>query len=256
MIDLHAHILPLLDDHLYSTKQGLDAVSMAVADGIDTIICTPYMGRPGCQRSVQEIHTAFQVFQNDVSEAGFPVQLGLGADISFHPELLPNLQKGELLTLQSSRYFLLRSSHDGLPPDFLSHIRLYLEAGFVPIITHPERSSWIHNQYGLLRECLANGAWVQVTGDCLTGHMGRKSRYWAERLLAEGLVHVLATDTHGVDFQAPLLSEARSAAEKIVGVTEAGLLVSGRPLAVLENMNPDLIPAPPGMEEITRELSA
>ena len=249
MIDLHAHILPGLDDRVSSVEEALDAVRMAIADGIDTIVCTPWMGRPDHERTREEIERVFHALKARLDSEGYPVELGLGADITFQPDVVANIRSRTYLTLQHSRYFLLRVPQQSLPAEFKSTIREALNSGYVPIITHPERSHGIHNQYGLLREVVNMGAGLQVTGDCHTGHMGRRPRYWAERLLDEGLVHVLATDTHGVDHQAPLLSEARALAGIRVGESEAELLVQGRPLAVINDFDPCAVKMPPGLVE-------
>ena len=37
---------------------------------------------------------------------------------------------------------------------------------------------------------------MQITAGSLAGAFGRNARYWAERMLAEGYVHILATDAH------------------------------------------------------------
>jgi len=54
-------------------------------------------------------------------------------------------------------------------------------------------------------------------------------------MLDDGMVHLLATDAHGVKHRAPLLAEGVRAAEKWVGAEEAQRLVLDRPMAVLEN---------------------
>ena len=89
-----------------------------------------------------------------------------------------------------------------------------------------------------------NGAWVQLTAGSLTGRFGRRPRYWAERMLDEGLCHVLATDAHNTSTRAPHLAEARDAAAKRVGEREAMELVLNRPRGVIDNVDPAQLSMP------------
>lgn len=69
---------------------------------------------------------------------------------------------------------------------------------------------------------------MQITAD-LTGAFGRNAQYWGERLLDEGLVHILATDAHNMRARPPIFSEGRDRAARRVGAAEALHLVVTRP---------------------------
>ena len=54
-------------------------------------------------------------------------------------------------------------------------------------------------------------------------------------MLAEGMVHILASDAHNTKSRPPILSEAFDIASQEVGLDEAQHLVLTRPQAILEN---------------------
>ena len=151
------------------------------------------------------------------------------------PELPAKLRSGAAPSLAGSRYFLLEPPHHVAPPRFADFVFNLLAGGFVPLITHPERLSWIEDHYATFCELVDQGAWLQVTAGSLTGRFGSRPRYWGERLLDEGRVHVLATDAHGVTRRPPLLAEGRAAAERRVGLEESWHLVRTRPAGILED---------------------
>ena len=122
-----------------------------------------------------------------------------------------------------------------------------LASGYLPIITHPERLSWIEDHYPLFQELAYRGVWMQVTAGSLTGRFGLQARYWAERMLNEGLVHLLATDAHGVQHRPPLLAEGRRVAERWLGPQEAMRLVEERPQGVIHDIDSNQLPVPPGL---------
>ena len=101
----------------------------------------------------------------------------------------------------------------------------------------------------------AAGVWFQVTAGSLAGDFGRNARYWAERLLDEGKVHLLATDAHDLKSRPPRLSRGREFAAKRVGDIEAEHLVVTRPRGVLSDVPPSELPHP-GLRSDTVEGEA
>ena len=127
-----------------------------------------------------------------------------------------------------------------------------LLAGYVPILTHPERLSWVGGQYDAIKRLVASGVWMQITAGSLTGAFGRNARSLAERMLNDGLVHVLASDAHDSVRRPPALSVGRALAAKIVGETEAQHLVTTRPWGVLNNTQPSNLPSLYNASELIR----
>lgn len=89
---------------------------------------------------------------------------------------------------------------------------------------------------------------MQITASSYTGHFGKQAKYWAERFLDDGLVHILATDAHGRKRRVPCLTGGRQVAERYLGCDEARRLVIDRPMAVLADCPPDDVIPPPGLD--------
>jgi protein-tyrosine phosphatase len=115
-------------------------------------------------------------------------------------------------------------------------------SGYVPVLTHPERLKWIEQDYATVQKLAQSGVWMQITAGSLTGRFGRRPQYWAQRMLSEGLVSLLATDAHNTKSRPPLLAEARDLAVSRIGPAEAENLVSVRPAMILENRPPEEVP--------------
>jgi protein-tyrosine phosphatase len=81
---------------------------------------------------------------------------------------------------------------------------------------------------------MRGGVLIQVTGDSVTGKMGKTAEKVAHQLLAKRWVHFLATDAHNVSSRPPRLSEAHKVVAKKYGVAYADSLVDGNPRAVFE----------------------
>lgn len=238
MIDLHCHLLPGVDDGAPDPATAIAMARLAVEDGIRTVACTPHIYPGLYENRSDRIRAAVLALQTTLRAAGVDLTLTYGADAHLTPELLGRLRRGSAPRLHGSRYFLLEPPHHVSPPRFEESVVAFLDAGYVPIVTHPERLGWIEREYEVFTRLVHCGAWLQVTAGSLAGRFGAQARYWGERLLDEGWVHVIATDAHDVGRRMPLLHEGRAAAEKRVGAEEARRLVEDRPRAVLDDRAP------------------
>ena len=248
MIDLHCHLLPGVDDGAPDLTTSLAMARIAVGDGIKTIACTPHIYPGMYDNNGPAIRRAVAELQLRLEEAGIPLRLTLGADTHIAPDLVAGLRAGRVPTLHDSRYFLLEPPHHVAPPRLTETVFDLLAAGYVPVITHPERLSWIEDRYETFVALVRKGAWLQVTAGSLTGRFGKAAQYWGERLLDEGWAHILATDAHGVDRRPPWLAEGRRAAERWVGAGEAHHLVMTRPQGILDNWEDSWLPPPPALD--------
>ena len=109
------------------------------------------------------------------------------------------------------------------------------------------RLTWIGGHYETFKKLAKAGAWMQVTTGSLTGHFGSKAKYWGERMLDEGLIHILASDGHGIRKRPPVMSQGREVALRSMGEEETALMVQTRPQGILDDVNPSSLPAPPGL---------
>lgn len=244
MIDLHCHILPGVDDGAVDLETALEMAAMAVADGITITACTPHIMPGVYDNEASVIRARVDELRQVLAEANLPLELVVGSDAHMRPDFSSALDRGRILTLNDSRYVLFEPPHNVAPPRLEECLFGIQMAGYVPILTHPERLSWIETRYPLIAHLARSGIWMQITAGSLSGRFGKRPKYWAERLLNEGLVHLLASDAHNCTSRPPLLSHAHELAAALVGKDEADHLVHTRPAAVLDNTDPSLLPAP------------
>ena len=235
MIDLHSHILPGLDDGSSDLKMSLDMARMAVADGIAAMACTPHI-LPGLyDNSPSDIRKRTQKFQQKLLEAQIPLQVVAGCDAHMRPDFIQGLKADRILTINRSRYVLFEPPHMVAPLRLEDLLFSVMTSGFMPILTHPERLKWTETNFPVIERLSAAGVWMQITAGSLTGQFGQRPKYWAEKMLALGMVHILATDAHNLTSRPPILSKAYDMASAAIGREEASHLVVTRPVNVLDN---------------------
>jgi protein-tyrosine phosphatase len=238
MIDLHCHLLPGIDDGPADRATALQMARIAVDDGICVTACTPHI-YPGLYDNDRDgIGREVAAFRDVLADAGIPLQLVSGADVHLEPGLVAGIEQGRIPTLAGSRYLLLEPPHHSAPPGFEQAVFELMAAGLIPVITHPERLRWVEMHFDVFCRLTDRGCWMQVTAGALTGRFGSRPRYWADRFVAEGRAHLLATDAHDAKRRPPLLTEGFQAAARLVGEEQARLMVEDRPARVLADQAP------------------
>jgi protein-tyrosine phosphatase len=233
MIDIHCHILPLLDDGPTDIDESVSMSRMAADDGITHIVATPhfsYNERP----AVKDIKEGLEILQVKLDEHGIPVRLLPGADIRLTYELLKGIETSDIPTINNSRYFLLELP-DVIPPHLDNFIFTALLKGFVPVITHPERNHGLLSSPAKIETLRESGALFQVTAMSITGEFGNRIRNFSFNLIKNGFVDFIASDAHSSTWRIPTLSKAY---REISGSFKERLAVKifiENPAALIEN---------------------
>jgi len=233
MIDLHSHILPGIDDGAADLDESIAMCRMAFRDGIRTIVATPHIGKFPNTREI--IEKKAEELRRVMRSQGIDLALFIGADYEFSPEIFSRIQNKALLTINSSRYLLLDIPYSLMPPNVPRHIERMVNAGIVPIITHPERCLQVQEEVAILDDIVKAGALVQLTASSIMGRMGTRARETAHLILKKNLAHVIATDAHGLSKRPPILSEAVALASGIIGKDRALAMVTSTPQQIIGN---------------------
>jgi protein-tyrosine phosphatase len=241
-VDIHCHILPGLDDGPSDWEESLRMAEIAAAEGVTTLVATPHQLGNYHHNTVSRIRGRWEEFRSRLASDGIPIQVELGAEIRLEPELPEKIASGEVLPIgDHGRYVLVE-----LPSDSCCAVENLLKKlrriGVTPILTHPERSVVIARNQEFLRQWVGGGGLIQITGASLTGSFGLVVQSAAERLLREGLVHLVASDAHGAIRRRPLWRRVYERLAELGGPDWADLLCRENPARVLAGQ--DLLEVP------------
>ena len=195
LIDLHAHLLPGIDDGPESMSEAVAMGRAASAAGMTIAAATPHVDYlygvvP------DELPGRVDALRAALGEAGVALEVVRGGELA--PERVGDLSRDELaaIGLGGGPWILLECPLT--PGDrSLAPATAHLQAlGFRVLLAHPERSPSVHRDPGELRRLVASGARCALTASAFEGRFGRAARRMADRLLHEGLAHVLTSDAH------------------------------------------------------------
>jgi len=236
VIDLHAHILPGLDDGPATLEESLAMARAYVDAGFGTVVATPHVIPGLYEPAREEILDGVQRLQAALEEAGIPLAVLPGAEYHLTPDLPRLLDAGALVTLNATgRYLLVELPFHGLPAHAHRTLFELLVAGVTPVIAHPERNDILAGEPCALAEMVERGVRAQVTAASLLGLFGSQVRRAAQRFVREGLAQLVATDAHGPDARL----EAGPRAAQLLGDL-ARRLMRENPAAVLRGDGPEM----------------
>jgi len=231
MIDLHTHVLPGLDDGARTLEDSLAMVRMAAAAGTTDIVATPHADE------TFDFHpdAAAQAIEQVQQACGASPRLHYGCELNLTVDLIEDvLRAPERYTIGHGPYLLVEFSNFLVPKGIGGVFARMIAAGIRPLIAHPERNPILRKRVELLQEWVAQGCAMQVTAQSLTGRFGKSAKSAGDRLLAKGLVHVIASDAHDTLHRPPLLDEAWKYLEITFDSEAAHRLLVRNPQAVLE----------------------
>jgi len=223
MIDIHSHVLPFVDDGSPDVVSSLRLVEEAQKIGVTDLFLTPhYMKIRNYLSDYPHNREIFESFSASVREAGLSIRLHLGNEIYYTISTVKDLKSRKVVPLGESDKVLLEFSSSEEDEDIAEAIHNMKAMGYVPIIAHPERYSYLKwSDFEIIRKM---GALIQVNASSLVGRHGTEVERTAHRLIKAGWVDFVASDIHV--FRPNNLTEAFRLVEKKAGRETAERLFS------------------------------
>lgn len=108
MIDIHSHILPLVDDGSSSVDMSLDMLDEAYRDGTKEIVLTPHLAYAyGFENPNYKIKELFGQFKDIVEDVGIPIKVYLGCEFLYRSHESFERHFEDITTLNDTKYLLM-----------------------------------------------------------------------------------------------------------------------------------------------------
>lgn len=195
-VDIHSHLLPGVDDGVGDWEQSLACLRQLADWGIRKIVTTPHVSRDWYPNNASDLQRGQRTLQALVQEQQLPLTIEVAAEYmldDFFPELL---ESGEVLSFGPAKYLLVETGWAAAPfslENVLFRIRTH---GYTPLLAHPERYSYYHEDEAGLVRLREMGCLFQLNWMSLTGRYGRRVRKQARHLLERGFVDFIGSDLH------------------------------------------------------------
>lgn len=252
IVDLHSHPIPGLDDGPATFEESLELLERAFREGTRRLVATPHCYHPQFELDPARIRWAFEGWRRELTELAegddrpflHQLEIFLGAENMFGPELLEAAAAGEAMTLAGGRWLLVE-----LPPylpavSVRTGLARLVAAGYRPLVAHAERYPELVSDHDRLWALERTGARLQINGGSLLRR--DKTGRLAHRLLKGGLVLAVASDGHHAERRPPDLMAVSLDLERRYGSRRARFWLVDGPTAILAGDKPPTAPPSPG----------
>lgn len=198
MVDIHAHILPGLDDGARTMEEALEMAYIAYQSGVEIIVATSHFLPSYFDYSRKLYEKQLTSFQQALDENIIPVMILPGMELFGFDDLIDVLLEGEVNTINHTPFVLVEFDFED-DIDRVNQVLYRLKQGkYEPVIAHPERYIFVQEDYSILEDWVNEGYLLQMNQGSIFGDFGRNAKRVADFMIANELVYVIGSDAHGL----------------------------------------------------------
>ena len=192
MLDIHAHILPGVDDGARSRRQTLQMLRAARDAGIDILVATPHLKQS--KKDLSHIADAYCWLKPHAQAAG--IHLLQGYEVSY--QVLLDLPCSELgrYCITGTNILLLELDSFHLFPQWNRVLGSLVRTGYEPVIVHPERYAYVQDHLEIIEKIRSYGCKIQIDAKAFLKPPWSIERRTAEKLKRKGWMDYIASDAH------------------------------------------------------------
>jgi len=197
-VDIHNHILPGIDDGAKNVKESLSLIKGLTELGIKQFIPTPHIMNDFYPNTDESIGDAYQLLLGSLNKKlSNSITLNPAAEYMLDNNFEKLLDEGNLFTLKS-KYVLIEMSYFQPPINLEQLIFKIKTKGYEPVLAHPERYAFYHNNLEYYKKLKTLGCYFQLNLLSLSTHYGKSVEKTANYLVEENLMDFAGTDTHNL----------------------------------------------------------
>lgn len=196
--DVHSHFIPGIDDGAQTMEQTIEMLTAMSGLGYRKVVTTPHNMADGYRNTPEIILGGLERVRDEVKRRGLDMEVDAAAEYYLDHELEQKVLDRRVLTF-GDNLLLFELPFISEPTMLLSVIFQMQTMGYRPVLAHPERYGFWHNdfsKYTLLKE---RGVLFQLNTIALSGAYGPQAKLIAERLVDGGHYELLGSDCHSMN---------------------------------------------------------
>ena len=237
MIDLHAHIVPGVDDGARSLSDSLEMARMAAKSGVTILAATSHgeFSRKDPGEYLRLYRERLLLLRRKAREEGIPLKIVSGMEILLEERTVACAGEYRLPSLHAGRWSLVEFPFDITGRQARMLLDAMLRKGYHLILAHPERYDFVKKDPGCVREIVGDRVLLQINKGSLLRELGERSFQTADWLVSRGLADLIASDAHDPVLRTPDLGGIRDAVELRYGRQTAAKLLWRTPAKILKD---------------------
>ena len=194
-VDIHSHLLPGIDDGAKTFENTLEIIKSLQGFGTSQLITTPHIIEHVWENTADIINTKKDETVIELEKNQIIIPFRAAAEYMINDHFIELFQSKELLTLKKN-YVLVEMSYLNPPIQLYSILFDLQVAGYIPVLAHPERYIFYHNNFDEYLKLKKSGCLFQLNLLSLVGYYGEGITKITNKLLQKGLYNFVGSDVH------------------------------------------------------------
>lgn len=192
-IDIHSHLIPGIDDGAKTIEDSLGLINELNKIGFSQFITTPHVMPPVWKNNTSTIQKGEKALLVALDRNNIPFKAA--AEYMLDNQFLKILKNEQLLTLKDN-YLLVEMSYLNPPINIQEIVYEIQIAGYTPILAHPERYLFLHQNFDFYTTLKKSGCLFQLNLLSVVGYYGLPVLKTAEKLLKQKMIDFVGSDLH------------------------------------------------------------
>lgn len=194
-VDIHSHVLPGIDDGSKNIKDSQFLMESMIGFGFKKCITSPHTMANVYNNTIESINSAKQKVENELSELAQKLDLHAASEYFIDENFVENFKSKPLLTLKDN-YVLVEMSFINPPIQLHEYLFELQLAGYQPVMAHPERYVYYHNNFKGFEKLKKMGLKFQLNLLSTVGYYGPEVAKISDKLLKEDYINFVGSDIH------------------------------------------------------------
>ena len=149
-VDIHSHLLPDLDDGVHSIRETMYILKIMKHLGYHKVITTPHVMSDQYPNTRKDILDKLNQVRSEIKHENIGVELDAAAEYYLDENFIQAIKTGEELLTFGNNYLLFETSFFNKPAFLEEAIFNMNSQGYRPVLAHPERYSYLHEDTRLI----------------------------------------------------------------------------------------------------------
>ena len=237
MIDIHAHILPGVDDGAADMDSALEMAAMAVESGVSTLVVTPHCMDYAHRKNFwdQQLEMEIANFRHRLKQENIPLEIMPGMEIFGNHRTPQYIKQGKMIGLNHSYYPLIEFAFYNYASQATEILGELINMGLRPVIAHPERYRYVQDDPAILNMWTEMGCLLQINKGSLLGSFGRTEQALAFEMVGRGFATAVASDAHTPVMRTTWMKDVQRLLREEFSPSTAKKLLETNPAKILKN---------------------
>jgi tyrosine-protein phosphatase YwqE len=194
-VDIHSHLIPAIDDGAKDMERSIELILSLKEMGYKKLITTPHVSDMFLNSS-SDILNSYTNLKRELIKREIEIEIEVAAEYYADETFEKLLSEGDILTFGKEKYLLFELSYFTSPQDLESLVYDIKLAGYTPVLAHPERYVYLHNNISKYQNIKDMGVLFQINLVSIESYYSEEVMKTVKELILNGMVDFIGSDTH------------------------------------------------------------